>query len=196
MAVLTEIVRNVLIIVLVAGFLEMLLPEGNMKPLVRLCIGMFILIAVLNPVLTCFFSERNFQIGSWDYQPERLDQAADIEEAGARINQNLVGRSEKITKGKLEEQINAVAVLVPGVQSVDSQITFDDHGTVQSLYLSVKPTAGEDDEDEDSKMPSKLRREVKIDDETGKQLTDKLTNLIQNLYGFEGSSIKIVFEGG
>lgn len=194
MAVLTEIVRNVLVIVLVAGFLEMLLPEGNMKPLVRLCIGMFILIAVLNPVLGFFFNERDFTIGSWDYQPEKFDQVAHIEEAGAKINQTLVDQSGKVAQTKLEDQIDAVAVLVPGVQSVKSQVEVDKRGAVHSLMLSVQPEAGEVEEKD--KKTLKLRAEAGVDDETAKKLEDKIVNLMHNLYGFEESSIRIVFEGG
>lgn len=194
MAVLTEIVRNVLVIVLVAGFLEMLLPEGNMKPLVRLCIGMFILIAVLNPVLSFFFIERDFSIGSWDYQPEKFDQVADIEEAGAKINQTLVDQSGKVAQAKLEDQIDAVAVLVPGVQTVKSQVEVDARGTVHSLKLSVNPEVGEVEAKD--KKSLKLRADAGIDDETAKRLEDKIINLMHNLYGFEESSIRIVFEGG
>ncbi|MGE5391872.1 MAG: stage III sporulation protein AF [Deltaproteobacteria bacterium] len=193
MAVLTEIVRNVLVIVLVAGFLEMLLPEGNMKPLVRLCIGMFILIAVLNPVLSFFFDKRDFQIGSWDYQPE-ADQVIDIEKEGARINQSLVGQSKNIARIKLEEQIDAVAVLVPGVQSVKSQVEVDDKGAVQTLILSVEPET-EEVEAGESKV-SRSQGNSGIDNQSEERLKAKISNLMHNLYGLEESSIKIVFEGG
>ena len=47
MDVLVEIVKNLLVIIILASFLELLLPGGGMKPYVRLAIGMFVLIAVL-----------------------------------------------------------------------------------------------------------------------------------------------------
>ena len=48
MAILSEIVRNILVIVLIASFLELMLPEGTLRPLVRFAIGLFILI-IMSP---------------------------------------------------------------------------------------------------------------------------------------------------
>jgi stage III sporulation protein AF len=66
MSVLTEIVRNILVIIIMASFLELLLPEGAIRPFVRFAIGLFVLIAVLNPVLGYFFDDSNFQITWWE----------------------------------------------------------------------------------------------------------------------------------
>jgi len=64
MAVLTEIVKTFLVIIILASFLELLLPEGKVKPFVRFAIGLFILIAVLNPGLSLLFSGHNFDVDS------------------------------------------------------------------------------------------------------------------------------------
>lgn len=191
MGILTEIVRNVLVIVLVAGFLEMLLPEGNTRPLVRLCIGMFVLIAVLNPILGFFFSGRDFEIGSWDYQPEQVEPVIDIQTEGARVHETLIGQSRAVTKEKLQDQINSVAVLVPGVQRVKSQIDIDENGQVQNVLLVVQTeseTGGRDSEEDSEKH--------KDDDQTRGKLEEKISDLMRNLYGFEENVIKIKFEGG
>jgi len=194
MAVLTDIVRNVLVIVLVAGFLEMLLPEGNMKPLVRLCIGMFILIAVLNPVLGFFFDERSFQIDSWDYQPKQSDPVIDIEEEGNRIHQTLINQSKIAAKEKLEEQIDAVAVLVPGVEKVQSQVEVDQSGKVQNLILSVQIESTE--VDRGNNKTGKTRGENGADADYQARIADKISGLMHNFYGLEENAIKIEFEGG
>lgn len=193
MAILSEIVRNVLVIVLVAGFLEMLLPEGNMKPLVRLCIGLFVLIAVLNPLLGFFFSHHNFQMGSWDYQPEQAEPAIDIAARGAAVHQALVGQSAKVANAKLEEQINAVAVLVPGVEAVDTRVRTNKNGQVESMTLFVKTEARGGDPKRAGTSSLTIN---KMDSDERKRLEKKITNLVHNLYGFENSSIEIKFEGG
>lgn len=188
MGILTEIVRNVLVIVLVAGFLEMLLPEGNTRPLVRLCIGMFILIAVLNPILGFFFSGRDFEIGSWDYQPGEVEPVIDIQAEGNRVHEALVGQSKAVARQKMQEQINAVAVLVPGVQRVESQAELDDNGRVKKVVLAVelekKAAAGKSGKEEAGSEVDEAVTETKI------------TELMHNLYGFEESAIMIKFEGG
>lgn len=194
MAVLTDIVRNVLVIVLVAGFMEMLLPEGNMKPLVRLCIGMFILIAVLHPVLGFFFDERAFSIDSWDYQPKQSEPVVDIKEEGTRIHQTLINQSKLAAKEKLEEQIDAVAVLVPGVEKVQSQVDVDESGKVRNLILSVRIESTE--VNSGNKKTGQDRGRYGVDADYREQLANKISGLMHNFYGLEENAIKIEFEGG
>lgn len=43
-------VRTIIILVFFAGFLELLLPSGNMKPMVQVLVGLFVLILLLGPV--------------------------------------------------------------------------------------------------------------------------------------------------
>ena len=95
MSVLTEIVRNILVIIIMASFLELLLPEGAIRPFVRFAIGLFVLIAVLNPVLGYFFDDSNFQITWWDYQMEAVKKPA---QARTRNKQNIMNHNQSLLK--------------------------------------------------------------------------------------------------
>ena len=61
MEVLAEIVRNLLVIIIISSFLEMLLPEGNTRPFVRFAVGMFVLIAILTPSLHYLYDNVSFR---------------------------------------------------------------------------------------------------------------------------------------
>src|SRR5690554_1390558 len=111
MAVLTGMVKNVLVIIILASFLEVLLPEGRVKPFVRFAIGLFIIIAVLNPVLNVLFEQREFEINLWDYKVSS-EQEQEILEKGNRINRQITVSTEAGIKEKLEGQVSAVAMLV------------------------------------------------------------------------------------
>ncbi|NMA54650.1 MAG: stage III sporulation protein AF [Firmicutes bacterium] len=52
MAWLNEWVRTIIILVFFAGFLELLLPSGNMRPMVQVLVGLFVLLLLLGPVST------------------------------------------------------------------------------------------------------------------------------------------------
>lgn len=43
-------VRTIIILVLFAGFLELLLPSGNMKPIVQVLMGLFVISLLLGPI--------------------------------------------------------------------------------------------------------------------------------------------------
>jgi len=194
MTVLSDMVRNVLVIVLVAGFLEMLLPEGHTRPLVRLCIGMFILIAVLNPVLGFFFNHQSFSIAGWDLPPQPAEVALDVEEEGARIHQSLVNQSQAAVKEKLEEQINAVAVLVPGVEKVRSKVELDQGGRVRKMRLSVQLEAAGGEEGDNK--TGRERGSALKDPVYQERPAGKIKDLMHNFYGLEENAVVIEFEGG
>lgn len=88
MTVLSEIVRNVLVIVLIASFLELMLPEGTLRPFVRFAIGLFILIAVLSPLAGILFSDRSINIEWWDMKINPAQQEQILQQ-GEKINAQI-----------------------------------------------------------------------------------------------------------
>lgn len=195
MAVLAGMVKNVLVIIIMASFLEILLPEGRVKPFVRFAIGLFIIIAVLNPVLNVLFDRKDFEVNLWDYNlsPE---QEREVLERGSRINQQLTRTGESNFAEKIEGQISAVAMLVPGVKEVETRAALDSEGGLKKLDLVVRPEgntglAGEGDEIR--AFSNGGEQSPPVDQE---QMEEKIRGVINNLYGFKNIEIEIKFEGG
>lgn len=193
MAVLSEIVRNVLVIVLVASFLELMLPEGALRPFVRFAIGLFILIAVLNPVAGVLFSERDINIEWWDLKvnPRQEEQ---VLQQGEKIHQQIWQSNQEALSDKVAGQISAVAMLVPGVEDVETRVVLDESGGVQSLQLVVRPqttTAAEE-----GQMRVFGGSETGMSAQDQEAIRSKLSSIIANLYGFEDTAIQIEFQGG
>lgn len=195
MAVLAGMVKNVLVIIIMASFLEILLPEGRVKPFVRFAIGLFIIIAVLNPVLNVLFDRKDFEVNLWDYNlsPE---QEREVLERGSRINQQLTRTGESNFAEKIEGQISAVAMLVPGVKEVETRAALDSEGGLKKLDLVVRPEgntglAGEGDEIR--AFSNGGEQSLPVDQE---QMEEKIRGVINNLYGFKNIEIEIKFEGG
>lgn len=194
MTVLAGMVKNVLIIIILASFLEVLLPEGRVKPFVRFAIGLFIIIAVLNPVLNALFEQREFEINLWDYKVSS-EQEKEILEKGKRINQQIAANTGPGIKEKIEGQVSAVAMLVPGVKEVKTSASLNDEGGLNKLDLTVRLEESE---------PLQKGGEVNVflggEDAPGaedkKQIEEKIRGVINNLYGFQHQEINIQFEGG
>lgn len=194
MQLLQEIVRNVLVIIILTSFLELLLPEGGVRPFVRFAVGMFIIIAVLNPVLSLLFSERELKVNLWDYQLEE-SKSEEIIDNGQQIQQEIITQHNEIAKEKLQGQIDAVAVLVPGVEEVKSEIEIGQDGKVQAVNIWLQSGSPEVKKAKDgiqvfSGEDSSLSREEK------KVIEDKVISIIGNFYGLSTSQIKVEFEGG
>lgn len=195
MAVLAGMVKNVLVIIIMASFLEILLPEGRIKPFVRFSIGLFIIIAVLNPVLNVLFEDRDLQVSLWDYHiaPE---QEKEVLERGNRINQQLTSTGASNFSEKIEGQISAVAMLVPGVKKVVTRASLDGDGGLTHLQLVVRPEkdAGPPEEGDDVRAFSGGEGQPEPVDQ--KQIEEKIRGVINNFYGFRNVKIEIKFEGG
>lgn len=194
MAVLSEIVKNVLVIVLVASFMELMMPEGTLKPFVRFSIGLFILIAVLNPLAGALFADRNLEIQWWDFKISP-DQQEKILREGEEVNQQIWNSNQQFLSEKVEGQIGAVATLVPGVDEVKAKVSLDKTGALESLQLVVRPQRMESSKNQgEMGVFSGGKPDLSKKDEEA--IRRKLTSVIRNLYGLNDLSIQIEFEGG
>jgi len=194
MAVLSEIVRNVLVIVLIASFIELMLPEGTLRPFVRFAMGLFILIAVLNPVAGVLFENRTINTEWWDLKID-ANQQEQVMERGEEINRQIWRSHQQALADKMAGQISAVAVLVPGVEDVETQVVLNESGEVESMHLLVKPqplaTA-----DESGQVGVFGSNAADLSAEEQEAIRSKLSTIIKNLYGFEDTIVQIEFQGG
>lgn len=187
-------VKNLLVIIILASFLEILLPDGRLKPFVRFSVGLFVLIAILSPALNLLFHNPNLTVSFWDYQ---ISQAAEqqIQEQGADLNRKVMQRNQEIIRDKVQGQISAVTSLVPGVNDVHTEVQVAGDGSLEKVELTVSP-------DKPEKVSSIARvnafsgsREP-VKDEEQQNISNKIIQVISNLYGIPGQNVQIKFEGG
>jgi len=194
MDVIAEIVKNLLVIIIMSSFLEIILPDGNIKPFVRFAIGLFVLVAVLSPSLSYLYSDKNLQISVWD---ERVsdDLSKKVEAGGQKIRQEIEGQQKQKIKQKLEGQISAVTVLIPGVDDVHTQAFMGDDGSLQKLQVTVKPGVNQAVEQVSPVNALSDSSELKNDREKA-DIQKRLVQILNNLYGLKAENIEINFEGG
>ncbi len=193
MTVLSEIVRNVLVIVLIASFLELMLPEGTLRPFVSFAIGLFILIAVLSPLAGILFSDRSINIEWWDMKINPAQQEQILQQ-GEKINAQIWHLDQETLADKVAGQIGAVALLVPGVEDVEAHVVLDESGSVESVQLLVRSQAVS--VDEEAGRVGIFREAESVSFEEQEAIRNKLSAIIKNLYGFEHTAIEIEFQGG
>lgn len=193
MSVLADITRNVLVIIILASFLELLLPGGAIRPFVRFAIGLFILIAVLNPVLGFFFDGRDLQVSWWDWRIE-VEEEEFIAERGRQINENMISQNNQTLKEKVEGQVKAVVLLVPGVKEVDTEAEIR-QGMLESICFNIYPEDMQSSEAE-GEMSVFIETSGNNTEQRKQQIEDKILQVISNMYGLGAEKIDIKFEGG
>ncbi|MGI6453344.1 MAG: stage III sporulation protein AF [Syntrophomonadaceae bacterium] len=191
---LAEIVRNVLVIIIVASFLEILLPEGRIKPFVRFSIGLFILIAVLTPSLAWLFNDKSFQVDLWHHPVRKGTDVEKIEATGQEINRQIMDSQQALIREKMQGQISAVVMLVPGVEEAYTEAVIDENGTLSRVNIVVKGEKHQLTHDRDvgvfSSEADLMNRSLK------EQIDKKIRQVVKNLYGLSEEKIDIKFAGG
>lgn len=186
---LVEIVKNLLVIIILASFLELLLPSGTMKPYVRLAIGLFVLIAVLNPAMRLLFPEDALQISSWEWS-HYGDNQEEVLERGSELHQKIIATSNQNMKSKLEGQISAIAMLVPGVDAVDSRIMLNQDGSIHKVTLHVY---GQDKQDAGQ---SSINVFNGPEEALGPGVESRLAEIMKNMFGLGAQQLEIQMQGG
>ncbi|NLJ72720.1 MAG: stage III sporulation protein AF [Syntrophomonadaceae bacterium] len=182
-----------LVIILLASFLELILPNGKIKPFVRFAIGLFILISILNPVLNFLNSDKDWHLDLWNYNEKILNEE-EILKSGIQINEQLISNSDEIIKEKLAGQISAVAMLVEGIETVETKLVLSSNGELSTISLLVSPEILASDNNEKQLEIFSTNKILK--DEEKERLVNKILNIMENMYGLDSSNIKIEFKEG
>jgi len=109
---LKSLIRNLAVILLLATFLEMLLPNKSMRGFVQLVMGLFVIAAVLNPLANFLSINLADQVPAWV-----VDSSADLPVLAADDNTKDMGKSAVREQYKriLINQINVLVATIEGV---------------------------------------------------------------------------------
>jgi stage III sporulation protein AF len=128
-----QLVRNLAYLVILAAFLEMMLPLQGTRRFVQVIIGLFIMLAVLAPIVTLFRQQ----------PPLHFSLPVNSESGGVGLNQILEqGQSlQAVTSAqeqaayvqRLEDQIEVMCRLVPGVKTAKATVSLSTDASLQSL---------------------------------------------------------------
>jgi stage III sporulation protein AF len=118
---LQTMVRNLAIILLLASFLEMLLPSKSMQGFVKLVMGLFVISAILNPVSSLLHIPLETSIPAWTESSNGDLPVLAAGNDGSKIGRNAV---QEQYKEIIRNQVRALALGVPGVQKAEIEVEF------------------------------------------------------------------------
>ena len=124
METLHTLVRNIAVVLLLAGFLEMLLPNTSMRGFVKLVMGLFVISAVLGPITELLRAPLAMEVPAWTMTaPRDLPVMADGQ--GARAGQDAV---QEQFRRIIVNQVQALAMTVKGVSDAQVEVDFEEGG--------------------------------------------------------------------
>lgn len=136
-------IKDIILVVLFASFMELLLPNSSMQRFIRVIIGLFIMLTILNPVL--------------DVVQNRLTPEQELSTVATSVNTDSIENVSKpiknerdrisyeIYKKELAKQIRALVIAIEGVSDakvaveVNSGENGSQAGTIKSIIVYVHP---------------------------------------------------------
>ncbi len=122
MEALQVLVRNLIMILILATVLELLLPNKSMRGFVQLVMGLFVISALLNPLTQWLKMPLEMEIPAWS-ATQTEDMPALAQDGGAEEDVGRTAVQEQYRK-ILANQIQAIALTVKGVETAKADVEF------------------------------------------------------------------------
>ncbi len=115
------LINTVVVIILLAVFVEMLLPDNSMSNYLKLIMGLFLILAILTPVMHLLDKKDSINISTW-YIRSETNQLETILSKGEELSDISTEAAIRDYANKIEGQMVALIQLIPGVESVCAKI--------------------------------------------------------------------------
>jgi stage III sporulation protein AF len=117
------LVRNLVVILLLATFLEMLLPNKTMRGFVQMVMGLFVISAVLAPITTFLHTPLTMEIPAWSATTPQDLPAIATEGQGLKLARDAV---QDQYRQILVNQIKAIALGTDGIVGAEVNVEFEE----------------------------------------------------------------------
>ncbi|SJZ85764.1 stage III sporulation protein AF [Selenihalanaerobacter shriftii] len=120
-------IKNLVLIMILTSFVELLLPKNKLEKYIRVVLGLFIVIAILNPILNLFSGNYDLrEITDLLTVPKNnTGQMASIMQRGQELKNNNQSKARSNYKKQLAKQINAL-------------LSFDDNLPQTSIVVNLQ----------------------------------------------------------
>ncbi len=133
MKVLSEWIKNIVLVLVLSTFLELLLPSSKMKSYIKVILGLFFVLVIIQPVWQL--------LGLADYRlflPETVDSfLADADPTGREIEKENRRLALEHYGRVLAQQVESIARAVPEIERAFAQVTINEAGEIKNLWLRV-----------------------------------------------------------
>lgn len=142
MAEITAWVKSIVMVVLFATFLEFLLPASSMQRFVRVIMGLFIMLSILNPLINVLHSQILPEPVAVFGNPAR---ATEIERVSQDASKGRSQLTHDMYRKDLAKQIRALVMAIEGIAEVRVAVDTNDEegskniGAIKNIILYVQP---------------------------------------------------------
>lgn len=198
-------VRNIVFILLIAVFLEMLLPLKEMRRFLEVVVGLFVLITVLNPIVSLIHQEPHLKMQLQEGNERELQEILD---RGKNLQQWQAAQAQKSCGKRMEEQVAVMAQLVPGVEKAEAKVHFaagsslENTGAIEKVEIALTTTANKKsivdpverisiDSQNDEARNGVQAAQTEV---SNQRLLDRVQTTVASLYGLQLSKVVVTLQ--
>ncbi|MDN5364448.1 MAG: stage sporulation protein [Eubacteriales bacterium] len=208
---LKEMVRNIAVIVVLGSVLEFILPEGKMNRYTRLVTGLFLLMAILNPILSLLNRETFVPFLRNDQPALARAQGSGVEAIlarGEKLRQEAAENARSEWEKGVKKQVTSLVELQQGVKVTGVEVELastpaaEAPGKIKKIVVRIagkKEKEGEGGEEGIFIKPVEVEIKSGREDESASPplppgVKSKIKSLLAGFYGLSESQI-VVEEG-
>ncbi|MBM7622754.1 stage III sporulation protein AF [Sporohalobacter salinus] len=177
-------IRNIVVILLLTSFVELLLPESELEKYTRVVLGLFIVIAILNPILNLFNNNYNFQ---------HITDLLTVEEESSMSKSEIMKRGKKLRnishqearnnyKRQLNRQITALLSFDEELPERSVKVNLDSNNKIKKIIIELHNKRVD---------KSQFDQEIRVDDiEIGNETQKRNSKSNQKSFSKVSSKIK------
>jgi stage III sporulation protein AF len=194
------LVRNIIFIILIAVFLEMLLPMKETRRFLEVVVGLFVLITILNPIVSLIQQEPHME--ELDIQEGNKQELDEILNQGKQLQQVQVEQARSNYGKRIEEQVAVIAQMVPGVEQAEARVQFaagsslDSVGVIEKVEIVIKKERSQSIVDPVKRVsiePGDGEQAEEVE-ESDEGLLKQVQSTVASLYGLQPSKVVVTME--
>ncbi len=138
-----NIVKTLVFLMLFFAFLEMLLPMKESRRFVQVILGLFIVAAILNPLVALLGKDLSFNLPPAAFLAKEEEVQAILTQ-GKHLQEVATKVAYEQCREKIEAEVEGIACSVPGVAGADAEVFLLDAGSIEKVFLRIEaePTDG------------------------------------------------------
>ncbi len=172
-------IKDIVLVILFANFIQILLPDNQMRNFVKVVIGFFIVAIILNPILN-LVNYRFATLSIDDLLKEERPSLQSIITTGQRLRADQMEQIGKEYKAKLRRQIEALIRLNYNLEALEVRIDLGRDNSIKKINIRGRDMRT---------TPVNANSEMPIEDYD--KLEGELEELMISLYGLTTKQLDI-----
>ncbi len=193
-------IKSIIYVVLFASFLELLLPNSSMQRFIRVIMGLFILLAILNPVIGVLETKLSAdQIPALAQTGGPLPDT-EILNAGTQVAGKRNQLAQEIYARDLSKQIRAMVMAIDGVANAKVTVSVADDaqsgsktmGKINTVVVYIEPGIAADERKIDKvTIGSNTAEMPKQSNKLSPVIISKVKRMVTELYQLKSSQVEV-----